>query len=608
MLVTLRRAIWLIHPRWRRRWCLLVPLAISAAGLEMVGAGAVYVLIRLITDPYAVESIAWLMPLADWFGARDSSALTALVAVLLALLFIVKNGTRFVEALARQYCAEGTSVDLSTRLTDAYLRSPPAFHLRRNSAELIRNVQYTARGVATTTLHAASIVATEILIGIGVVAVLLWLTPATSLVLVVGSIALGAVLLWSVHGASSTWGSQLHQLRGEELRGLQHGLGHVKEVTMFDRATYFVERHRDVNRRAVWIEILQGSFYFVPRLVLESVFVLALSAMVVWSSLSSDQPWRLAPTISVFAYAALRLMPSFQLIVYHLSRLRFSTAGVDEIYADLQRLERIVAERAAQSATDAGKPFSDGVVFHHVSYVYEGSERPALRDIDLTIRRGESVGVVGATGAGKRPLILVLLGLLDPTSGSVRIDGEDLRTRRRHWQSQIGYVPQDVSLLDASLRANIAFARPEDEIDSSRVDEVVRIAQLERFVESLPDRLDTLVGERGVRLSGGERQRVAVARALYHDPEVLVFDEATSSLDSQTERALTETVERLHGRKTMVVIAHRLSTVRGCDRLVVLEEGRIVAVGSYDELCLRSEAFQALLAASADNAAAAHES
>jgi len=237
--------------------------------------------------------------------------------------------------------------------------------------------------------------------------------------------------------------------------------------------------------------------------------------------------------------------------------------------------------------------FAASVGCDHVSFVYADAPRAALQDVNIVIRRGESVGIVGPTGAGKSTLVDVLLGLLTPTSGRVLLDGEDLRGKERAWQRQVGYVPQDPYLLDDTLRRNIAFGVPDSVIDEQRVARASALAQLDEFVRQLPEGIETVIGEDGVRLSGGQRQRVAIARALYQDPAVLVFDEATAALDNQTEREVTRAIAALHGQRTLIVIAHRLSTVEDCDRLIFLQDGLVAAIGRYDEL-LRHPGFRSM--------------
>jgi ABC-type multidrug transport system fused ATPase/permease subunit len=285
------------------------------------------------------------------------------------------------------------------------------------------------------------------------------------------------------------------------------------------------------------------------------------------------------PMLALFAAAAFRLMPSVNRILGAVQTLRFNQPVIDTLYTDLQ-----LAIPAANANPIPATPFSEMLQLRQVNYTYFGAPQPALNDLSLAIRRGESVGFIGASGAGKSTLVDIILGLLTPDSGELRMDGTDIHVHLRNWQNQIGYVPQSIFLTDDTLRRNVAFGLPNEQIDDAAVHDAIMAAQLEEFVASLPDGLETVVGERGVRLSGGQRQRIGIARALYHDPAVLVLDEATSALDAATERGVMQAVDALHGTKTIIIVAHRLSTVEHCDRLYRLEQGRVVEEGKTREI------------------------
>jgi ATP-binding cassette subfamily C protein len=294
--------------------------------------------------------------------------------------------------------------------------------------------------------------------------------------------------------------------------------------------------------------------------------------------------------LALLAYTGFRAVPSANRIMLNAGYLREGHAFVRAVAADYDA----VRQRPARAqGPEPALEFHESVACEAVTFVYDDASRPALQDVHLLIRRGESVGIVGPTGSGKSTLVDLLLGLLRPTSGRVLIDGEDLSGFERAWQRLIGYVPQDPYLLDDTLRHNIAFGIPDSVIDEQRVVRACALSQLDDFLQQLPVGLDTMIGEDGVRLSGGQRQRVAIARALYHDPAVLVFDEATAALDNQTEREVTRAIAALHGQRTLIVIAHRLSTVERCDRLLFLQDGRIAAVGRYEDL-LRNPGFRAM--------------
>jgi ATP-binding cassette, subfamily B, bacterial PglK len=307
-----------------------------------------------------------------------------------------------------------------------------------------------------------------------------------------------------------------------------------------------------------------------------------------------DQSQETLSILGLFGYVGLRLQPSLQLIVGGLNALKFAAAPLEDLHADLLAVEALPETPRTPDPCPSG-PVS---CWRDVTFQYEETDRPALSGIDLTIRPGEQIGICGPTGGGKTTLVDVITGLLQPTSGTVTVDGADLREHDRAWQRNLGVVPQMVFLTDDTFRHNIAFGVPDDEIDQTALDEAIDSAQLREFVDSLPEGLETVVGERGVRISGGQRQRIAIARALYHRPSVLVFDEGTSALDNTTEALLMESIERLRGDHTIILIAHRLSTVRSSDRVVFIEAGRISGQGTYDELVAENAAFRQLAAVS----------
>lgn len=308
-----------------------------------------------------------------------------------------------------------------------------------------------------------------------------------------------------------------------------------------------------------------------PRLWLELLAVSGLTILVI-SMLAQDRALEaVLPTLGLFAACAFRLMPSINRVLGAVQSLRYGLPVIDVLHEELNLATPKVADTPSLSTT-----FHDVLELCRITYAYPGAVEPALKDISLAIQRGESVGFIGASGAGKSTLVDILLGLLTPDTGEIRVDGKDIQTNLRNWQDQIGYVSQSIFLTDDTLRRNVAFGLPNEEIDDVAVRHAIRAAQLEEFATSLPDGLQTFVGERGVRLSGGQRQRIGIARALYHDPPVLVLDEATSSLDAETERGVMQAITALQGTKTIIIVAHRLSTVDHCNRLYRLHEGRLV--------------------------------
>jgi ABC-type multidrug transport system fused ATPase/permease subunit len=361
------------------------------------------------------------------------------------------------------------------------------------------------------------------------------------------------------------------------IQHLQQGLGGVKDVKILGRESQFLAEYDFHNVAAARVHQRQFALQNLPRLWLELLGVVVLAALVLTMLAQGKPVDALIPTLGLFAAAAFRLMPSINKVLMAIQGLRFAQPVIETIYGELS----LPCEfPAAARGTGPALPFRRELKIDSLGYRYPGAGTSSLAKVSLNIPRGTSVGFIGGSGAGKSTLIDVILGLLTPSEGSISVDGVDIHDNLRGWQSQIGYVPQHIYLIDDSLRRNVAFGVAPEKIDETAVLRAIKAAQLDEFVSQLPDGLSTKVGERGVRLSGGQRQRIGVARALYHDPAVLVLDEATSALDTVTEHRVMESVRNLRGEKTILIVAHRMSTVEHCDSIVRLAHGEVVEMGS----------------------------
>jgi ATP-binding cassette subfamily C protein len=577
-----------------------VPWALVSALLEMLATAGMLVLIRLISDPAAANRMSSVKTLRGWLKLEPGPGFVAGFAALVGLIYLFKNALRVAETYAQERCAADTTVWISSGLLDRYLRAPYNMHLRRNSSEMLHNVNVAVDQVSWVVLQSATALVSEALISLGILVVLVQQLPP----LARGAAALtGAVtilLLWITQRRHIRWGHELHDAGIQEIRTLRQSLAAVKEAKILGRERYFVERTARLRALLSNLQAVRQTIEVVPRLVVETTFVAALAALIGIAWWRPNAGGDLMLTLGIFAYGGLRLLPSLHLSVYRFNRIGSGQAAVSTVSRDWHEL----APNLADSKEIApGMVMTESILFDSVSFAYETTQgaalEPAVHNIDLEIRRGESIGIVGPTGAGKTTLVDLMLGLLEPTSGSIRVDGRDIRLSLRAWQRQIGYVPQAVYLTDDTIRRNIALGLEDSEIDERRVTESARAAQLDEFLARLPNGLNTAVGERGAKLSGGERQRIAVARALYRQPTILVFDEATAALDNVTEQALTATIRALHDNVTRIFIAHRLSTVQSCDRLVLLRKGRIAGIGTYAGL-LKNPEFLALTLAGAD--------
>jgi ATP-binding cassette, subfamily B, bacterial PglK len=572
------------------RWALLIGLALLVSGLEMVGAVIVYTLLALVADPGGEIPLPLLGDLRTRFDGVEESAMLLWVVAAMAVFFVIRSVVKVAAKYVQARVAHNAGVRLSSELFEGYLLWPYSQHLTRPTAELIRNsheaVQKLVGGVLLPTI---GILAEGLLI-LAMIVVLLVLAPLATLgaVAVVGGAAV--LLLLVVQPKMKQLGLVRHQESQSTLNALQQGLFGIRDVKVLGREAAFADAYRGGRGRMARADYLSSTVTQLPSIVLEMALLSFILAYFTSTLLRGGAAQDTLSVLGLFAYAGLRLQPSLQLIVAGLNTLKFSAAPLQDLHDDLATMDR--AQRPRKPVTPL--PFTSALALEHVTFRYERTDREALHGIDLTITPGEQIGICGPTGGGKTTLIDIITGLLPPTNGRVLVDGKDLCDHEREWQAALGIVPQMVFLTDDTLRRNIALGVPDQHVDEEAVQEAVRLAQLQEFVDQLPEGLETTVGERGVRVSGGQRQRVAIARALYRRPSVLIFDEGTSALDNATEALLMDAIERLRGRHTIILVAHRLSTVRNCDRIVFLEHGKMTGLGTYDDLLNANAGFRAL--------------
>jgi ABC-type multidrug transport system fused ATPase/permease subunit len=562
----------ILTPAEQKRSIVLLCLMVVGTMLEMLGVGILFPVMILVGQNDFAISYPRIQPVLEFFGNPAQGQLIAGVMLVLVTIYLIKN--LFLAFLARwQACfVSDIQEQLADRLFTAYLRQSYTFHLQRNSTQLGHNIAEVK--VFTLAVNTSMTILTEGLALLGITTLLLLAEPLGVLIVM---LMLGAAV-WSFNYITRArvthWGvaRQYHErLRNQHM---YQGLGGIKDVKLIGRESHFLARFQLHN--AQWAKVVgsQAILQQLPRLWLELVAVLALALLVLSMLGQGVDTNMIVPTLGLFAAAAFRLIPSFNRILSGVQSIRYSLPSVNLMYDEAKL---IVAEPSVKREKSAGPvpTFQVEIRLTNISYTYPSTLIPSVDNISITIQKGESVGFIGPSGSGKSTLIDVILGLLPPSDGQVMVDGEDIQTNLRAWQNQIGYVPQTIYLTDDTLRHNVAFGLAKEEIDDAAVRRAIKHAQLEKFVASLPKGLETVVGERGIRLSGGQRQRIGIARALYHDPAVLVLDEATSALDTATEHEVMQAVTALKGSKTMLIVAHRLSTVEHCDRLYRLEHGHV---------------------------------
>ena len=569
----------LTHEEHQKLPFLLLMVFLGMA-LEMLSVGLVVPVIAVMTKPSVVHQFISAHPVLTLFVHWTSIQLIVGSMLGLVGLYFFKTIFLMMMLWKQNKFINDVYTGLASRLFTAYLKQSWSFHLQRNSAQLIHNVNSEVGVFICSTLQPGLMVLTEGVVLLGVIALLLKVEFLGSLVVVgvVGAVGYGFQL--TTKNYIQNLGTMRQRSDGARMQHLHQGLGGVKDVKLLGREAEFISQYDMANRVCIAIAQKQKMLADLPRLWLELLAVIALVTLVLVMLVQGKSLDSLLPTLGLFAAAAFRLLPSVNRLLGAMQSFRFSIPVINLLHNDFQNFNELPLQPSSKNLL----PFKNALVVDHVDYQYDSAHTLALNNISLRISVGASVGLVGPSGGGKSTLVDIILGLLPPTQGHVKVDGFDIQTNLRGWQDQIGYVPQSIYLTDDTLRRNVAFGLSDDMIDEVAVTKAIRLAQLDDFVKSLPDGVNTVVGERGVRLSGGQRQRIGIARALYHDPAVLVLDEATSALDTATEQGVMEAINALHGTKTLIIVAHRLSTVAQCDRLYRIEQGKIVAEGSFEQV------------------------
>jgi ATP-binding cassette, subfamily B, bacterial PglK len=579
-----------LDTRLRLRWAVLIPVMCLAALLEAIGAIAVFGLLRLVVEPHRIRITPGVSDIWLAWPTDDPRAILGLLIGLVAVFYVLRAAFLTWAEWLKESTVARSAAKAADRLFARYLAADYLFHLRRRTASPIQEVSRSTWVAYQLVVASVLNMFTESATIVALIVVLSLTAPMTTLAAVAVVLAIVALPMVITRRRWQRSGERMKELDEQQVHVLQQSLGAVKEVKIAGREAFFEGRLRAVRRELSTVETHRKTLGTLLRLTVETTLILGMLAVVWLISRGGASGADTVSLMALFAYTGFRVVPAANRIMLNAGQYREGRAYVKDAIADFRALRRVSPRPHGPEPVVA---FTDALVCDDVSFAYEPAATPAVSRVYLRLVPGESVGIVGATGSGKSTLVALLLGLLPPTSGRVLLDGEPLEGRERAWQRLIGYVPQDPYVLDDTLRRNVAFGVPDALIDEHRLARACSLAQLDDLIKQLPRGMDTEVGEHGARLSGGQRQRLAIARALYHEPAVLVFDEATAALDNQTEREVTKAIATLHGTRTVIAIAHRLSTVQGCDRLIFLQDGRIAASGSYDDL-LRNAAFRAM--------------
>lgn len=591
MTTTFRKFYSLLDSRMRLRFLALILIAVAISLADGLSLSLVFPFVTAVQDPTFHERNVYAATVMRWFSLKSHHDLVLFLGGLLLTVFFAKNAFLTVATWVKHRLILTNHVEFQSFLYRGYLRRPYAAHLTRDTAEVLRNCTSSVDLTFATFLTASVNLATEILVIVVIGAVLFTVADISALAVLAAVILVAAFIASILRHRVERWGNSFQAIQTALYHNIQQSLRGVKIVKAYDVEDVLARGFAKAAREGARFRLRYQIASELPRQFLEVVMLAGLLG-VLGMAMLRGQP--LAEAIAVLATAAVagfRLVPSINRVITFIVSLKFATAAIDALYDDAAAMREQGLEGQARSLPPSQL---DRITFERVTYRYGREGRPSLEEVSLEIRRGEFVGIVGRSGAGKTTLVDLLLGILTPSSGQLLIDGIDMATDGHRLRRLIGYIPQTVHLVNDTIRRNIAFGIPDREIDEVRVKAAVQMSALSRLISELPLGLDTRVGDDGVRLSGGERQRVTIARALYRDPKILVLDEATTALDGETESAITSLLDRMRGNVTIIAVAHRLTTIRRCDRIIFLSDGRIAGLGTFDQLVAQNVDFAAL--------------
>jgi ABC-type multidrug transport system fused ATPase/permease subunit len=576
----------------KRRLPIVVLISLLTALFETASVASILPFMMVVMDPGVISTYPWLKQTLTTFGILSQQAEIITAGVLTVVVLVLGNSVSAFNLWVQTKFTAAARRELASDLFNGYMKLPYGFHIQRDAASLLRVVDGDVQSALSGFLASLLIVVSKVFTGLILTALIVVVDPY---------VALGAIVVlgggyFAVYKLIRVRQTQL----GEKMvnsglalgRASIEGLAGIKELRVLGRESTSAQMYKDALSVATSTTASNTLATALPRYVIE-VFAYAGIVAITLILVMKGEATAAMPSLALYALAGNRLAPTFQQLFSAAVTIKYHTRAVESLEADLAVVRG--QPQLVESELDMPMAFTKEIRLTDLSFTYPSANRPALNNISLSIAQNQSIGLVGRTGSGKTTLADILLGLYPPSSGEIEVDGTPMTLQNeRSWRKRVGYVPQHVFLTNASVAQNIALGVPEDQIDHVAVARAAEMAQAEEFIVQLPEQYDTVVGERGVKLSGGQRQRLGIARALYHNPDVLVFDEATSALDGMTEDAVMQAVQRLSSDRTMILIAHRLRTVQACDRIVMLDAGCVVADGPYDTLMSDSEPFKKL--------------
>lgn len=551
----------------------MIFVILFGAAAELLGVSMILPIVTLATDPQAVRTNRYCRLITQFTGIEETNQVLLILIVAMIAVYLIKNIYLAWMTYAMNSFSKNTRLHFSTKLMEAYMKQPYSYFLYKNTAEILRSVNSDTSNMYTVIINVLQLISQGITSVVLVVFLAVSNIRMTLVIAFLLTACAGAVIL-IIQKKMRRLGDTYHDINADIIKCSKQAFEGIKEVKIMNKERYFIGEYCDIYHQATKLELAYNLLSYIPKYLIETIAIggiLGYLAVVIvlGGSLSA-----MIPQLSVFAIAAFRLLPSVNSLYASFTNIAYNMAAIELIYYDIRSVEH-VDDRNIGTEDCEQLRFDHAIEVKNLSFTYDQSDKVILEDVSVTIHKGESVAFVGESGGGKTTLVDNILGILMPQKGSVFVDGVNINEIMQSWHRDIGYIPQTIFMMDDTVRRNVAFGVKSEEIDDNKVWEALRKAQLEEFVKQMEHGLDTEVGEAGMRLSGGQRQRIGIARALYHNPDILVFDEATSALDNETEKEVMAAIDALHGSKTMIMIAHRLTTIENCDHVYRVENRNI---------------------------------
>ena len=598
MIATIKKILYLLPKSDHFKLFILFFMMLIGALVEVVGIGTIPAFVAIVAAPDTVLAVEWLQPIWVTFGIENSGDILVFGAIILIAVFVIKNIYLVLYNYTTARFIYSRFTLIGSNLFKKYMYAPYEFHLNRNSSILLRNATQDALYLTIHVMAPMLRLIMDVVLVLAIFITLLIVEPLLTVGVFLFIGTGGAFFLKIIKEKTRRLGKVAQNERAFMIKAVNEGLGGFKDARILKRESWFHHIFYTHIKRYSISQIYMHVVSNASKPIIETIAVsgmLLIALFLYWQGRGLEI---VIPILALFGAATIRIMPAVQSIANGITTLRYYTHVVEPIYsdflelADKDKINDSYDERFEGNGKKLLFKFEKGIWFDDVSYHYPETEAQAVSNIQLLIPKGSVVGIVGASGAGKTTLVDLLLGLLKPQRGVITVDGKDIYSDISSWQRTVGYIPQFIFLSDDTIKRNIAFGLPDEMIEKEKLLNAIEAAQLSEFVQSLPGGVDTIIGERGTRLSGGQRQRIGIARALYNNPRVLIMDEATSALDNITEKYVVEAIEQLKGDRTVIIIAHRLTTVQNCNILYLMDGGHIIDSGSYNDLLGRSKRFK----------------